>query len=143
MTQTTPGKLGTGPRGPAGPPYGRTEYGTVPKARGRNPRAGKGVNQRSARRGRPSAACRNYGYMVRFDGWMELVKRHPIFFLQKPKHGRAGKGQQGESNTVLGNTSYGVWSWMSCMEAETHDRSAFVRACAWWWIHAREGIVKR
>ena len=25
-----------------------------------------------------------------------------------------------ESNTVLGNTSYGVWSWMSCMEAETH-----------------------
>ena len=44
MTQTAPGKLGTGPGGPAGPPYGPDGVRTVPTARERNPRHGKGVN---------------------------------------------------------------------------------------------------
>ena len=37
MTQTALGKLGTGPGGPSGPPYGRTEYGRSRRSRGRFP----------------------------------------------------------------------------------------------------------
>ena len=43
LTQAVPGNLRTGPGGPAGPPYGRTEHGRSRGARGRTSRRGKGV----------------------------------------------------------------------------------------------------
>ena len=43
MTQTAPGKLGTGPGGPAGPPYGRTEYGRSRRRADGIPGVGKGL----------------------------------------------------------------------------------------------------
>ena len=43
LTQAVPGNLRTGPGGPAGPLYGRTEHGRSRGARGRTPRDRKGV----------------------------------------------------------------------------------------------------
>ena len=43
LTWAVPGNPRTGPGGPAGPPYGRTEHGRSRGARGRSSRRGKGV----------------------------------------------------------------------------------------------------
>ena len=48
-----PGNLRTGPCGPAGPPYGRTEHGRSRGVRHSNSRGGKGVKQQDARDGTP------------------------------------------------------------------------------------------
>ena len=45
LTQAVPGNLRTGPGGPAGPPYGRTEHGRSRGARGRTSRVRKGVKK--------------------------------------------------------------------------------------------------
>ena len=48
LTQAVQGNLSTGPCGPAGPLYGRTEHGRSRGARGRTPRDRKGVKRFSA-----------------------------------------------------------------------------------------------
>ena len=43
LTQAVPGNLSTGPCGPGGAPYGRTEYGRSRRSRGRSPGVVKGL----------------------------------------------------------------------------------------------------
>ena len=43
LTQAVPGNLRTGPCGPGGAPYGRTEYGRSRRSRGRSPGVVKGL----------------------------------------------------------------------------------------------------
>ena len=43
LTQAVPGNISTGPCGPGGAPYGRTEYGRSRRSRGRSPAAVKGL----------------------------------------------------------------------------------------------------
>ena len=46
LTQAVPGNLSTGPCGPGGAPYGRTEYGRSRRSRGRSPGDVKGLSSR-------------------------------------------------------------------------------------------------
>ena len=43
LNQAVPGNLSTGPCGPGGAPYGRTEYGRSRRSRGRSPGVVKGL----------------------------------------------------------------------------------------------------
>ena len=43
LTQAVPGNISTGPCGPGGAPYGRTEYGRSRRSRGRSPGVVKGL----------------------------------------------------------------------------------------------------
>ena len=45
LTQAVPGNISTGPCGPGGAPYGRTEYGRSRRSRGRSPGVVKGLRK--------------------------------------------------------------------------------------------------
>ena len=82
MTQTAPGKLGTGPGGPAGPPYGRTEYGRSRRRAHAIPGTGKGLKPYAEAESRAAffLTCQ-----LSHESWLDMFLTHRVAVQSRPR----------------------------------------------------------